>query len=117
MHKAVCVWASLNFAVVLLETLGRSICAANRSLIDQHLSTANQKRCAGFLGSQLFILGALSNFVFFGGFEVGEVFFRRTYWTGNAVAYGCVSAVCICVFHTSEWVSERKNKSVGVVKT
>lgn len=104
MYTFVCIWAGLNFVVLGLENVGRSICMANRSLIDRHLSAANQRRFTALLGSQLYIVGALSNFLFFAGADVGDVFFRRTYLTGGWVAYGCVSAMCVCLFHTAEWV-------------
>lgn len=104
MFTFVGVWAVLNFVVLLLENMARSVCLGNRSRIDRYLSTTNQKRGAALLGSQLYILGALSNFVFFTDIEVGEVFFRRTYWTGGWMAYGWVSAMCVCLFHTSEWL-------------
>lgn len=113
MFTFVCVWAGLNFVVLLLENVGRSVCRVNRPLIGQYLSEANQKRCAALLGSQLYILGALSNFVFFADTKAGEVFFWRTYWTGGWVAYGCVSAMCVCLFHTAEWWHGTGRKETG----
>lgn len=116
MFTFICVWAGLNFIVLLLENVGRSVCRVNRTLIDQYLSATNQQRCAALLGSQLYILGALSNFIFFADTEVGEVFFRRTYWTGGWVVYGCVTAMCMCLFHTAEWVNARRRVDGGEIR-
>lgn len=115
MFPFIFLWAGLNFVVLLLENVGRSVCQANAKTINRYLSPTNRKRVTALLGSQLYIVGALSNFVFFADIEVGKVFFWRTYWTGGVMAYGLVTTMCVCLFHTADWVNVRRRAKGGGV--
>lgn len=75
----------------------------------------NQNRIKALLGTQIFIPAVISNFYFFAGVDVGNVFVERTYFTGNFVIYLSLSFCCYCIYHVSE-VIERREVESGRVK-
>lgn len=112
----VMVWSLLNFVCVQIEHVGKALWRRQRY---QRELNDWQRRLVALGGSQLFIPAAISNFYFFGGIEVGNVFMVRTYgWTstGPIFSYVCLTAVCYCLYHTSEYIKLGEQKRMKSLK-
>lgn len=106
----------MNFMCLQLEQIGRHIGRIQQQNFDKYLSANNQYRLNALCGTQLFIPAVISNFYFFAGVEVGNIFIERTYFTGNFVIYLSLSFCCYCIYHASEmirqWEIERNRKKL-----
>lgn len=74
MHTYILMWAALNFVGLFLETIFKQyigICKTDR------LSQETKRRLAALLAAPLLAMSALSNFYFFAGQEIGDVFVRK----------------------------------------
>lgn len=92
----------MNFLCLQLEQIGRFIGQIQRHNLEKYLSQSNQNRMKALFGTQIFIPAVISNFYFFAGVDVGNVFVERTYFTGNFVIYLSLSFCCYCIYHVSE---------------
>lgn len=101
----------MNFVCLQLEQIGRFIGRIQQHNFVKYLSQSNQFRVKALFGTQIFIPAVISNFYFFAGVDVGNVFVERTYFTGNFVIYVSLSFCCYCIYHVSEvierWEIER----------
>lgn len=110
-YTFVLIWAIMNFVCVQAEKFGRTI--AKSSVYHAwvgHWSESNRDRLTAFFGSQLYIPAAMSNFFFIGGYDVGMIYVRRTYFTEGLIAYVVLSFCSFCIYNTCEfiWRYERK---------
>lgn len=70
------VWSLLNFIGVVIENIGVSIGKSiqYRQIKNMYLSSINTRRFHCILASPLLAMSAISNFYFFGGEEIGNIF-------------------------------------------
>lgn len=75
----VLVWAALNYLGVVCENLFAAVCATAwvRARVRRGLSAEWEQRIGCALASPLLAVSAVSNFFFFAGTDVGNVFVRR----------------------------------------
>jgi hypothetical protein len=73
------IWALLNFIGIVLENIGILIAKSKQyqKIQIMFLSSKNIKRFHCILASPLLALSAISNFYFFGGQEIGNIFVQR----------------------------------------
>ncbi|KAG4070165.1 hypothetical protein HA402_003855 [Bradysia odoriphaga] len=101
-YQFVFIWAMMNFVCLQLEQLGRYMSRTQRDRFERHFSESNRNRIKALLGTQIFIPAVISNFYFFAGVDVGNVFVKRTYFTGNCGTYVSLSFCSYCIYHVSE---------------
>lgn len=115
-YQFVFIWSIMNFICLQLEQIGRYVGRMHSHNFDKYFRPANQNRIKALFGTQIFIPAVISNFYFFAGVDVGNVFVERTYFTGNFVIYLSLSFCCYCIYHVSEvierWESERDGTKV-----
>jgi hypothetical protein len=73
------IWSCLNFVGITCEAFAKAIGNTQRfkSLENSFLSPRGKRRFYAAVATPLFIMSALSNFYFFAGIEVGNIFARR----------------------------------------
>lgn len=110
------IWSIMNFVCLQLEQVGRYVGRVQQHNFEKYFGPMNQNRIKALFGTQIFIPAVISNFYFFAGVDVGNVFIERTYFTGNFVIYLSLSFCCYCIYHVSEvierWEMERRRMKV-----
>lgn len=73
------IWALLNFIGVTIEDIGKSIGKSKqyRKMQDTYLSLEASRRLHCILTSPLLAMSAISNFYFFAGQEIGDIFIQN----------------------------------------
>lgn len=109
----------MNFMCLQLEQLGRYIGRTQQDLFQRHFSESNRNRIKALLGTQIFIPAVISNFYFFAGVDVGNVFVKRTYLTENCGTYLSLSFCSYCIYHVSEVIERmevewRRRKTIKI---
>ncbi|XP_055382898.1 protein-cysteine N-palmitoyltransferase Rasp isoform X2 [Condylostylus longicornis] len=99
------VWSALNFLCVVIEKVFKEFWKSDffQNNVTSRLSVNNQKRLYGLLGCHIYIPSIMSNFYFFAGTATGHHFMITTY-TSGLKHYLILTAVCYCIFQTSEWI-------------
>ncbi|TNN63733.1 Protein-cysteine N-palmitoyltransferase HHAT [Liparis tanakae] len=83
-HDYLQCWALMNWAGVLVETGLKRLFASSfiRSIVEQNLSSAMERRCIALLSACSTAMLILSNLVFLGGIHVGRIFWKRVFIQG-----------------------------------
>lgn len=119
-YKFVLIWAIMNFVCVQAEKCGKKI-AKSRAYQARvgDWSETNRDRLTAFFGSQLYIPAAMSNFFFIGGFDVGMIYMKRTYYGEGVIGYIVLSFCSLCIYNTCELISrnERTDQIRNTKKT
>lgn len=73
------IWALLNFIGLTIESIGKSIGRSKQfyKMQNKYLSPRNFKRLHCILSSPLLAMSAISNFYFFGGQIIGDIFVKN----------------------------------------
>lgn len=107
-YQFVFIWSMMNFVCLQLEQIGRYMSRTQHDLFERYFSESNRNRIKALLGTQIFIPAVISNFYFFAGVDVGNVFVQRTYFTGNYGVYLSLSFCSYCIYHVSEVIERRE---------
>ncbi|XP_014250580.1 protein-cysteine N-palmitoyltransferase Rasp [Cimex lectularius] len=77
-NKTIFIWSVLNFVGVALEAVGR-IAAKTRAYgrFESSIDPRNMRRLKAVVCTPLWIMAVVSNFVFFGGHELGQVYIEQ----------------------------------------
>ncbi len=118
-YQFVFIWSIMNFICLQLEQFGRHIGHIQQDNFQKYFSESNRNRIKAIFGTQIFIPAVISNFYFFAGVEVGNVFVERTYFTGNFVIYLSLSFCSYCIYHVSEVIErcEIERRREKILKT
>lgn len=118
-YQFVFIWSIMNFICLQLEQFGRHIGHMQQDNFQKYFSESNRNRIKAIFGTQIFIPAVISNFYFFAGVEVGNVFVERTYFTGNFVIYLSLSFCSYCIYHVSEVIErcEIERRREKILKT
>lgn len=79
-HYFIFLWSMLNYLGIVLETVGAflsKISVCKTILINTFSSKINLERFYALICTPILMVSALSNFYFFGGIEVGDIFVTR----------------------------------------
>ncbi|XP_067205937.1 protein-cysteine N-palmitoyltransferase HHAT isoform X2 [Linepithema humile] len=99
MQTSIFIWALLNFIGVTIEDIGVSISKTEQyhKIQNTYLSSRNSKRLHCILASPLLAMSAISNFYFFGGQEIGNIFLRNVlYGSWKALFILLLFLYCAC---------------------
>lgn len=115
LYDFVLIWTILNYICLVLETIFTSLIKSTEynQFMEQYFSRNNLIRFNAFFGIFIFIPSAISNFYFFGGVEVGNIFMRKTY--GSSFRnYFFLSICSFCIYHTSEFIKRLQGRRESV---
>ncbi|XP_032672275.1 protein-cysteine N-palmitoyltransferase Rasp isoform X1 [Odontomachus brunneus] len=106
------IWTLLNFIGVVIESVGVSIGKSTqyRKIQNMYLSTMNTRRFHCILASPLLAMSAISNFYFFGGQEIGNIFVHNILYGSWKVLFVLLSFLyCCCQLsvHIKNWELQR----------
>lgn len=101
-------WAVLNALGIILEMLAKELQKSKvfQERLVQAFSRNNILRIEGICGTHLLILSVIANFFFLANFEVGKLFFKRTYCDG-VFSYLGLSITLVFMYYTSEYCQMR----------
>lgn len=102
------IWSVLNFICLYIERIAKHFAKLFGTKLEKRFDCYNLHRLEAFLGTQIFIPSALSNFYFFGGMDVGNVFMRRTYGSGDILGYLILTSCSYCIYNVSEVIRKFK---------
>ncbi|XP_068183283.1 protein-cysteine N-palmitoyltransferase HHAT [Antennarius striatus] len=107
-HDYLQYWALMNWAGVLIENGLKSLLASSyiRSLVEQNISVAMERRCIALLSAFSTAMLILSNLVFLGGIHVGRIFWNRVFVQGWSTLAPPMLAFLYCFAQIGlEWSS------------
>nr|XP_040033854.1 protein-cysteine N-palmitoyltransferase HHAT [Gasterosteus aculeatus aculeatus]XP_040033855.1 protein-cysteine N-palmitoyltransferase HHAT [Gasterosteus aculeatus aculeatus]XP_040033856.1 protein-cysteine N-palmitoyltransferase HHAT [Gasterosteus aculeatus aculeatus] len=107
-HDYLQYWALMNWAGVLVENGLKSLFASSviRSVVEQNVSAAMERRCVGLLCAVSTAMLILSNLVFLGGTHVGRVFWKRVFIQGWSTVAPPMLAFLYCFAQIGlQWTS------------
>lgn len=110
LYNFILIWSLLNYICLIIENFGRSITKTlkYRKFIENILSRNNELRFNAIIASQIFIPSAISNFYFFAGTEIGNIYIYKTY-TSGIITYIFLTFCCCCIYNVSEFVKRNEN--------
>lgn len=73
------IWAGLNFVGVTLETASATLYAEKLNKFECFRGESTKRRLKNILAAPLLAMSAVSNFYFFAGKEVGDLFVQRLF--------------------------------------
>ncbi|XP_014478468.1 PREDICTED: protein-cysteine N-palmitoyltransferase Rasp [Dinoponera quadriceps] len=106
------IWSLLNFLGIIIESIGVSIGKSTkyRKLQNMYLSSVNTRRFHCMLASPLLAMSAISNFYFFGGQEIGNIFIHNILhgsWEVLLVLLSFLYCCCQLSIHIKNWELKR----------
>ncbi|XP_067009005.1 protein-cysteine N-palmitoyltransferase Rasp [Anabrus simplex] len=117
LYLHVLIWSFLNFMGVSVEGICRIIesWSAYQECENKLLSKENSRRFKALMSVPLFIMAAISNFYFFAGDAVGNIYFKRLF-SGSLLANSVLFFFCYCCsqvsIEVSNWEQRTKDKSL-----
>lgn len=109
------IWSLLNFIGVAIEDIGVSISKTEQygKIRNTYLSPRNSKRLHCILASPLLVMSAISNFYFFGGQEIGNIFVQRLLygsWKALFTLFFLLYCCCQVSLDVKNWELRRLKK-------
>ncbi|XP_014672519.1 PREDICTED: protein-cysteine N-palmitoyltransferase HHAT-like isoform X2 [Priapulus caudatus] len=102
MYDYLVVWCSLNFIGVSVEAIANLICSsASGKRLKEYVSAAMWRRMKAAINAPLLAICIMSNFYFFMGNEVGQVFFHKLVLYGTLPSYAVVLYSMYCLGQSS----------------
>lgn len=79
MQTSIFIWSFLNFLGLTIENMARSIAknTKNLQMPSKYYTARSKRRLSCVLASPLLAMSAISNFYFFAGNEIGEIYVKR----------------------------------------
>ncbi|KRT82777.1 hypothetical protein AMK59_3042 [Oryctes borbonicus] len=109
--KDIMVWALLNYVCVTIESAFKHYYNKYiRKWCEQTFNCNWRQRFACMLAAPLLALSAISNFYFFAGMDVGNIFFRK-FLEGNTQRLCTVLFSLYCCSQISSYIKKREELS------
>lgn len=101
-------WAVLNALGIILEMIVKELNQLDsfQGKMAMIFSRQNRLRIEAYCGTHLLILSVIANFFFLANFDVGKLFFRRTYCDGILSYFG-LSIMLVFMYFTSEYCQRK----------